>query len=133
MNLLNRKILTIVLVGVAIWLGRDLWLVFGEHSMVQGQLADVQAKVRRLQQDNQQLASSSAYFKSDAYLEKQARTKLNYKLPDEQVTFIYPNKSSKSEPASPPTAGWHLPDWKSWLGKFKASYLRQIYRRYDKF
>ncbi len=112
-NFLHRKVLSLLLIAVAVWLGRGLWVAYGDRSGVQEQLADIQDKVEKARQDNQQLASSSAYFKSDSYLEKQARLKLNYKLPDEQVTFIYPDKSDHVASVSVPTSG----GWKSWFYK----------------
>ena len=35
------------------------------------------------------------YMKSNAYLERQARLKLNYKKPDEKVVFVYQNSNAK--------------------------------------
>lgn len=108
---LNRKTMTVVLVLVAVWLGRDAWNVHLQKAAISSQLSDLQVKVSHVQEENQFLASSSAYFKSDEYLEKQARLKLNYKLPDENVAFIYPDKSVKTASASAPAAT----SWLDWL------------------
>jgi len=34
------------------------------------------------------------YFKSEAYLEREARARLNYKKPEEKVAIIYRDKGS---------------------------------------
>lgn len=76
----------------------------------------MESRVADLERNNQFLASSSAYFGSDAYLERQARLKLNYKLPDEQVAFVYKDTSEKKlAPAEEFKASLAaMPNWKKW-------------------
>ncbi len=82
----------VILVLVVAWLGNAAYRVHAQRVAVQIQLDDLNARLSHVQSDAGQLASASAYFQSDEYLEKQARLKLNYKLPDEQVVFVYPDK-----------------------------------------
>ena len=112
---LNRKTLTVVLIAALIWLGNVAYHVYNQRATVQFQVDDLESKLSRVQRDNQFLASSSAYFKSDEYLEKQARLELNYKLSDEQVAFIYPDKAEKVASAS---ASADPVTWSSWLNWF---------------
>jgi len=112
---LNRKTLTVILAAALIWLGNAAYHVYNQRATVQFQMDDLESKLARVQQDNQFLASASAYFKSDEYLEKQARLELNYKLSDEQVAFIYPDKAEKVASASSESGGFNLSDWKSWF------------------
>ena len=50
---------------------------------------NLEQKIIELKQENQQAQGFADYLKSDAYLERQARIKLNYKKPDESVIFVY--------------------------------------------
>ena len=117
MNLLHRKIVTPILVILVGWLGLSVWQIHGQRVGVAGQVKDLESKIAEVQSNNQYLASSSAYFSSDAYLERQARLKLNYKLPDEQVAFVYPDnnrvKVASGEQALKANLAT-LPNWKKW-------------------
>ena len=79
-------------------------------------MKDLEFRVADLERNNQFLASSSAYFASDAYLERQARLKLNYKLADEQVAFVYKDTSVKFASSSQEfkTQLAEMPNWKKW-------------------
>lgn len=111
-NLFHRKLLTAALILALIWLGNSAYAVYRQRSDVRAQLRDVESKVAALQNDNDYLASSSAYFSSDEYLERQARLKLNYKPAGEQVAFVY--KSSASHATSPASSSAE-PFWKRWF------------------
>ena len=116
MPILQRKILTIGLVLLLVWLGYRSWEIRAQRMGTDAQVKDLQSRANEFENNNQFLASSSAYFASDAYLERQARLKLNYKLPDEQVAFVYKDTSVKV--ASPSqefkTQLAEMPNWKKW-------------------
>lgn len=52
-------------------------------------------KIAEVDKNRSDLEKSKDYFKSNAYLEKQARLKLNYKKQDENVVFIYKKAQSQ--------------------------------------
>lgn len=116
MSLLQRKTLTILLAVLAVWFGHKASSLQGRRAEVARQAGDLESRVADLERNNQFLASSSAYFGSDAYLERQARLKLNYKLPDEQVAFVYKDTSEKKlAPAEEFKASLSsMPNWKKW-------------------
>ncbi len=116
MAVLQRKILTVGLLMLLVWLGYKSWQIRVQRLDMKVQLTDLESRTDDLERNNQFLASSSAYFASDAYLERQARLKLNYKLPDEQVAFVYKDTSVKvaspSEEFEAKLA--EMPNWKKW-------------------
>ncbi len=116
MPILQRKILTIGLAVLLVWLGYRSWQIRGQRADSDVQVKDLESRATDLEQNNQFLASSSVYFASDAYLERQARLKLNYKLPDEQVAFVYKDTSVKiASPSQEFKAQLaEMPNWKKW-------------------
>ncbi len=116
MPLLQRKTLVIVLAALLVWLGYGSWQVRDQRTGMDVQVKDLESRAADLEQNNKFLASSSAYFASDAYLERQARLKLNYKLADEQVAFVYKDTSVKiASPSKEFKAQLaEMPNWKKW-------------------
>ncbi|HWA64615.1 MAG TPA: septum formation initiator family protein [Candidatus Paceibacterota bacterium] len=113
----HKKYLTPILVLVALWLGYSVYQMRDDRAQIGLQVTDLESKITDIQQDNQTIASSSAYLTSDAYLERQARLQLNYKLPDEQVAYVYEDKgtSTLSVDQAYDHAVGRLPTWKKWL------------------
>ena len=116
MPLLQRKTLTVILAALLIFLGYESWQIRDQRIAMGVQVKDLESRATDLENNNKFLASSSAYFASDAYLERQARIKLNYKLPDEQVAFVYKDTSVKvASPSKEFQAQLaEMPNWKKW-------------------
>ncbi|HZZ99745.1 MAG TPA: septum formation initiator family protein [Candidatus Paceibacterota bacterium] len=112
-SILQRKVVSVILIIGAAWLGLDLYHISSQQGSETAQLNDLKARISDAQRQNQILASSSDYFHSDAYLEHQARTKLNFKLPGEEVAFVYPDDSSHSMAVKASTKP-QMPNWKKW-------------------
>jgi len=116
MNILRRKTVIIGLVLILAWLGNGLYDLHARRATTIVQLSDIESKVKDTEDEQAFLASASAYFSSDAYLERQARLKLNYKLPDEEVAFVYRDTSEKAvsiEEALKDRIA-RLPNWQKW-------------------
>jgi len=58
----------------------------------ENELAVLRQKIADTGKNLTELEQKKAFANSDAYLELQARQKLNYKMPDEKVVFIYKNQ-----------------------------------------
>ncbi|MEK9157620.1 MAG: hypothetical protein AAB638_00340 [Patescibacteria group bacterium] len=116
MSLFQRKIFSVGLILFAVLLWRSVWQIKNDRSEATSQIKDFEVRIADLERANQFLASSSAYFSSDAYLERQARLKLNYKLPDERVAFIYKDTSTKVTPQAEEFKNSlsDMPNWKKW-------------------
>lgn len=67
---------------------------------VRREITNVSQKISELEREREETERLAEYFQSSAYLEKQARIKLNYKKPGENVVYIYrktPETQNKSE------------------------------------
>ena len=116
MFILQRKIFTIGLAVLLVWLGYQSWQIKNQRIGTDSQIKELESRATDLESNNQFLASSSDYFSSDAYLERQARLKLNYKLPDEQVAFVYKDTGIKIASVSKDFKAQlsEMPNWKKW-------------------
>ena len=67
---------------------------------ISGELKNLNYKIVVAKKADSELQKMSDYLKSDSYLERQARIRLNYKKPDENVVFVYPNPNRKAQSIS---------------------------------
>src|SRR3989344_4528539 len=64
----------------------------------QKELENLDKKITEAERSASELERLKDYLQSDAYLERQARLKLNYKKPDEKVVYVYDREDgSKTE------------------------------------
>ncbi len=61
------------------------------------ELDNLNKKIAETEQSAFELERLGDYIKSDAYLERQARLKLNYKKPDEKVVYVYTRGTSEAQ------------------------------------
>ncbi len=117
MRFLNSKIFT-VLAGIV-----TLWFVFSsinlnsQRNTVNKDVKNIEAKIHDIQEDIGYFNKFSAYFKTSAFLEKEARLKLNYKAQGEDVVFIYRDKNVKkaSESVNFEKLLESLPNYQKWF------------------
>jgi cell division protein FtsB len=113
MNPLNSKwfsLLLIILVGCLVFL---LLGMSARRAEFEQAVSDSEQRVAVAKRDKAYIEKFIAYFKSPAFLEKQARMKLNYKSPDEEVAFIFRDPNSKPEAD---TGDWleREPNYRKW-------------------
>lgn len=74
-------------------------------------------KIAEAEKSRLELEKLGDYLKNAAYLEQQARLKLNYKKPDENVVFVYKNQHAQSpaQPNDTTRPSLILPNWQKWL------------------
>lgn len=99
-NILRSKWFTVAAFAALIFIavsflkiGPALVAVNKESNSLDKKIADV----KKTASDIERLGG---YFKSEAYLERQARLKLNYKKPDEKVVYVYPKPDALVKPNS---------------------------------
>ena len=78
-------------------------------------LGALEARIDDAQRENQRLEGEIARMQKPQWLTLLARQRLNYKLPDETVVFVY--KSEKPGTIVQPQApsGDERPNWRKWL------------------
>jgi hypothetical protein len=97
MKFLNSKIFTAIVGIITLWLILSSIKFNSQRSVVDGEVKNIEAKIKEVQNDTNYLNKFLAYFKTSTFLEKEARLKLNYKAQDEEVVFVYKDKNMKNE------------------------------------
>ena len=84
---------------------------------VSQEVNNLDQKITEAERDLSESQKLSDYFKSAAYLEREARLKLNYKKPGESVVFVYKNQHAQNpaEPGGAVKSSIILPNWQKWL------------------
>jgi len=117
MKLLNSKIFTVLMGIVALWLTFSSIDLNLQKDVVSREVKNVENKIKEVQKDTDYLNKFSTYFQSSAFLEKEARLKLNYKVQGEEVVFIYKNNNIKKESNSISFEELlsKMPNYKKWV------------------
>ena len=85
---LKVKLLAVLLVATAGFLSYEVYAVSLERYQINKQSSTVSAKLQELNEKNKDLKALVARLQDKAFLEKEARKKLNYQLPGEQSVII---------------------------------------------
>ena len=94
-KILNSKAFTVLVGVIVLWLTISLINLNSQRDMVNREVKNVESKIKEVQDDTDYLNKFLAYFQTSAFLEKEARLKLNYKAQEEEVVFIYKDKNTK--------------------------------------
>ena len=113
-GLLRSKITTPVLIIFLVWISLMALNVNVQRERLQMSLGDLERKIKSTERSNAYIAQYGDYLKSEAFLEKQARLKLNYKAPDEQVAFVYRAGSGETPVPQPAGDPKTEPFWEKW-------------------
>lgn len=115
-DFLRSKFLSVGLAIVVGALTLSMLDIRAQKFQVRQQAQDLEGKIASLEQENSYLQRFGDYFKSFAFLEKEARKQLNYKAPGEEVVFVYKdtlNKASRSQDFEERLKG--MANWEKWL------------------
>jgi len=114
MSILNSKFLTPFLVVLLGWMLFATVSIEVKKNEIKKKEANIKSEIADIERNNSSLERDIKNFENPAFLEKEARLRLNYKAPDENVVFVYldtnEHKSSSAEEFSPK----HLSDYRKW-------------------
>lgn len=111
---LRSKFTTMALAVVMLWM---LVIAIAAGMRRHGLNADLQlmqSNIDDAKRENARLAQEFEHMQQPQWLALLARQRLNYKLPDETVVFVY--KSEKAGTIAPPQESVEVrPNWRKWL------------------
>lgn len=85
-----RKAIISILVVLLLALLTQIYFTFKERNQLKTKLHTLTAKAQILNKENSEIKSEIKYFKRPENLEKELRSKLNYKKPGEKMIIITP-------------------------------------------
>lgn len=85
-----KIIITIVIVIVIVMVFIYVYFSFQEQRQMKDNLSDLNAQIKTLVEENDELKSEIEYFSNPENLEKELKTKFNYRKPDEKMMIIVP-------------------------------------------
>jgi len=95
-KLFNSKFFSIAVVFIAGWLVLSWLGVENNKKAFDKEIMGIEAKISNVQKTNNELSEFLSHFDNPSFLEKEARLKLNYKAPDEEVIFVYRDNGAKT-------------------------------------
>ncbi|MDP2587466.1 MAG: septum formation initiator family protein [bacterium] len=94
----------VLLLGIGVALTRDV----ARKTRIKHEVATLESDIGSLERRNEELAGLIEYFQSDAFKEREARSKLNVQLPGEKVIEVQlPNRT---QPVVPNQVAQALPN-----------------------
>lgn len=111
----QSKLCTLLAIIVIVFLGFALLRIQPQKVVVEKRVKSFQDKIMELEKSNVELAQLLDYFKSDAYLEREAKLKLNVRRPEEQVVFLHEDDVSQKAASRSEADGFA-----GWRGRFNS-------------
>ncbi|MEE8131933.1 MAG: septum formation initiator family protein [Candidatus Paceibacterota bacterium] len=85
-----KIIVVIVIVIVIVMLLTYIYFSFQEQRQLKENLSNLSAQIKTLVEENKHLKSEIEYFSEPENLEKELKTKFNYRKPGEKMMIIVP-------------------------------------------
>lgn len=84
----SSKIITIIVIIIIIYASFGLVRITWQNYQVNQKISDLDNEIKKLDEENFELQSKIAYYKTNAFKERQAREKLNLQRPGEIVIVV---------------------------------------------
>lgn len=118
MNILSRRIIRLIIIGVSavlvINLSRSIWDLWRRRDI----LGEREAVLRRLEEEHARLQSELEYAQSPAFIEKEARNRLGLGREGEEVVLLPKQDVGLKTQDVGEKIHENLPNWKKWWRLF---------------
>ncbi|TSC74665.1 MAG: Uncharacterized protein G01um101444_226 [Parcubacteria group bacterium Gr01-1014_44] len=92
----QSTLLNILALAAVFFLAVSIGKLRPQKTIIDARLQNLEGKITETEKANSDLARLLDYFKSRAYLEREAKLKLNVRRPDENVVFIYEDEKESA-------------------------------------
>src|SRR3989344_4397174 len=83
-----KAVLAVLLTIFIASMGYQVYEFYIQKKDIEKQYLELQAKAKAVETDNQKIGKDIEYYSNEANLEKQGRSDLNYRLPDEKMIIV---------------------------------------------
>ena len=105
---------SVVLILLIFWLGNSLVNLSSQRSQIDKDIKAREDKISEAEKNSKSLTQFLKNIENPAFLEREARTKYNYKKSDEQLVFVYPDNTSQATSQSFTELLKSMSNWKKW-------------------
>ncbi len=88
-----KRILTVILLLAAAALLWQLFQLYLQNNKLKYSLGSIEGKLNNINEENGKFQADLEYFASPENLEKELRSRFNYKKPSEKLIIVIPSKS----------------------------------------
>ena len=99
-RILSSKAVSFLLVVIFAWLGLSALELNSQKDSIHEEAKNLETKIGNTEKGNSNLEKIISYLRNPSFREKEARLKLNYKTPDENVAFVYRDASAQKTSVS---------------------------------
>ena len=92
---MTKRILTIILLLVVLALMWQLYQLFLQNRKLGETLSSIEDRVNNFSKENLQFQADLEYFLNPENLEKELRSRFNYKKPGEKLIIVVPPKDTQ--------------------------------------
>jgi cell division protein FtsB len=85
-----------ILIPIIGWLSLSIIKIKLQENIVNEETGNLEQEISGLEKSNDILEKFIAYMNNPSFLEKEARIKLNYKAPGEEVALVYQDENKKA-------------------------------------
>lgn len=104
----------IVMILVIGWLTLSFIKIKLHENIVNKEAEELGVKISNLEKSNNLIEKFLVYMSNPSFIERQARIKLNYKAPGEEVVFIYPDNSARASSSFENLKNENAPNYIKW-------------------
>lgn len=109
-NIFTKQfLLTVVLIGLLVLFSLPLIRNWRQKNEINNEVSDLEKQVADLEHKNSSIKQVLDYMQSEQFIEHEARTKLNYKKPGEEVAVIE-NRPGDDTPVTSTDSIFNIPE-----------------------
>lgn len=94
-KLFNSKVFSVCIILIIGWLTLSLFEIERNKKSFDKEILGIEKRIQNIQTMNNELNEMISHFDNPSFLEKEARLKLNYKAPDEELIMVYRDNGVK--------------------------------------
>lgn len=122
-----KKILSYLCILAAIvlagYFGEKIYSEYKRNSQIKGEIDALKAEAEKVRRNNDDLKEKITFFESSEFQEWEAKKKLNFQRPEENVAVIKPSPSGQAAETSEQVnvkeePSENISNWKKWWNYF---------------
>ena len=114
MNVLKSKWGTIIAIVLVVWIGFGVLHIQESRIGLGENIEELNDRLSQVEEENAQLEKDLNNLDNPEYIKTQAKIKLNYKMAEEELVYIYRDKKASGDQESLEYYEGDVPRYKKW-------------------